>query len=170
MADLAGVIIGGFLTLAGSMTVQLWNTRQSRLTVRAAVRASIDGILRLYELRNFEKLLQQTIDRYKEGELKDWPIFLGSEELRADPILGTLGDKVGLLGAAAGDVVAFTNMVMGIDIDLRAIAKQQFDKLTLPERITLFENDLAVWVKARQLGQRLVQQLEHKTWLDGWVT
>ena len=90
--------------------------------------------------------------------MKDWPIFPGSEEVREDPILGTLGDKVGLLGAEAGDVVAFTNMVTGIDLDLRRIAKGQLDKLTPEERIKVFEGDLALWNRAETLGVDLVSR------------
>ena len=34
---------------------------------------------------------------------------------------------------AAGDVVAFTNMVTAIEINLRAIARKQLDRLTTPQ-------------------------------------
>jgi len=90
MADLSSVIVGGVLAIAGSMVPQLWKQRQSRLAVRAAVRASISGILEMYEARDFSGVLERTIDAYRQGTLQGWPIFPGSEELREDPILGTL--------------------------------------------------------------------------------
>ena len=80
---------------------------------------------------------------------------------------------MGLLGPEAGEVVAFTNMITGIDLDLCGVAKGQLEKLAVADRIRIFESDLAVWNRAKLLGQRLVKKLQYRNWTDTvreWVT
>jgi hypothetical protein len=165
MADLSSVIVGGAIGIAGSFGPLLWQQRQSRLALRAGVRASIYAILDMYATRDFAAIVRRAIDGWSAGTLNEWPTFAGSAELREDPILHRLGEKVGLLGDEAADVVAFTNMITGIDLDLRAIVKGELDRLTTPDRIRLFERDLTLWHEAERLGGELIRRLEYKSWL-----
>jgi hypothetical protein len=165
MADLSSVIVGGAIGIAGSFGPLLWQQRQSRLALRASVRASIYGILDMYATRDFAGIVRRSIDGWTAGTQNDWPSFAGSADLREDPILHRLGEKVGLLGNDAADVVAFTNIITGIDLDLRAIVRGELDHLTTPDRIRLFERDLTLWHEAERLGGELIRRLEHKSWL-----
>jgi hypothetical protein len=167
MADLSSVIVGGAIGIAGSFGPLLWQQRQFRLALRASVRASVFAVLDMYATRDFAGIVRRAIDGWTAGTLNDWPTFAGAADLREDPILHRLGKNVGLLGNDAPDVVAFTNMITGIDLDLRAIAKGELDRLTTQDRIRLFERDLTLWHEAERLGAELIRRLEHRSWLGG---
>jgi hypothetical protein len=164
MADVLSVIVGGAIGIVGSFGLSLWKERQSRLALRAAVRASISSILEMYAMREFGDNLQRYINYCREGQSEDWPIFAGAGEIREDPILHNLGDKVGLLGGEAGNVVVFTSMITGIDVDLAAMTNGEFDKVAAARRGQIFQKDLDLWNRAKTLGQDLMIRLGNRSW------
>jgi hypothetical protein len=51
-------------------------------------------------------------------------------------------------------------MLMGLRVDIKAMALGQMDNLTMPEKIGILERDLKIWNDTLALGQSLV------SWFD----
>jgi hypothetical protein len=60
----------------------------------------------------------------------------------------------------ARDAVAFANMLMGLRVDIKAMALGQMDNLTMPEKIGILERDFNIWNNMLALGQSLVSRLD----------
>ena len=86
--------------------------------------------------------------------------IFGAEDVR-DELQSALIGQLGYLEPdIARDAVAFANMLMGLRVDLKAMAFGQMDNLTIPEKIGILERDLNIWNDTLALGQSLVSRLD----------
>jgi hypothetical protein len=159
LGDLLGVLIGGFIGLAGSIVPYLWEKRRARKSARAMLRAYVSGILSMEQIRHYGSLYRQNLATLKSGNPLLMKIF-GAEDVR-DELQSALIGQLGYLEPdIARDAVAFANMLMGLRVDLRAMALGQMDNLTIPEKIGILERDLNIWNDTLALGQSLISRLD----------
>ena len=59
----------------------------------------------------------------------------------------------------ARDVVAFGYMLDGLRVDLKAMAVEQMDSLSVAEKIRILDNDLNLWNDTQALGRDLISRL-----------
>jgi hypothetical protein len=115
------------------------------------------------EIRRHADLYRGMVEDWRRGQQTAMPVIFGAEEPVPDPILQSLADKLGLLDDdVAADIAAFVNVKLGLEIDLRSIAKGAFSQLGLADRIRVVEQDLALWDKWLKQGDDLLDRLESR--------
>lgn len=160
MADIAGVIIGGAIALAGSFGAKFWDDRGQSRSLRAAFRAEIAVILRTAENRGLEALFRRYVAHWDETGTELPVILWGFDQIVADPILSANTGKIGSLGSdVAEDVGLFYGHTNAVRIDMLAFKNGSLGNLVPERRVDVVRNALATWDEAKIIGERLRRTL-----------
>jgi hypothetical protein len=160
VSDLAGVIIGGLIGLAGSVIPHFWEKRRAQKSARAIAGAYLSGILKMEEVRQHGSLYRQNLAALRAGASQSLLKIFGAEDYPNDELQTALIGQIGLLEPdVARDMVIFGNMLNGLRADLKAMALGQMDNLPTPEKIRILENDLKLWNDAQALGRDLMSRM-----------
>ena len=164
---LLAVIVGGLIAPVGSVIVGGWDRRQHRRSLATALRGEIATILAIAERRRYVEFFAGFLEAWKSGErLEVLPGIYGLDPKEADPVVAVNLERIGELEPAlAEDVVRFYATLQGIRQDIAAISRGDVE--TLQDRISLLEDDLALWRETDTLGKSLLNRLAKKPTLRG---
>jgi hypothetical protein len=156
---LIGVFVGGIIGIAGGLIPQMLTQHRAKNAAKAITRAYILGILRIEEIRQHAALYQQNLDALRAGTSTDLLRIYGAEDTN-DALQESLIDYVGLLEAdIAAAVVQFCNQLVGLRVDLKAMALGQLNQLSVQQKADILEKDLKLWNETQALGRNIVARL-----------
>lgn len=159
MNQAIGLIAGAALTLVGSFAAKLWDEWKQSSALRGAFRAEIAGLLSIAEARKHEQNAELLIAAWKAGSDVSLDIF-GTDLAFRDLVYHANVGKIGTIGRElAAQVAEFYMQLLAVRITLQSFENGRVQALPLQTRIAEVENALAIWLKAKEIGARLVTQL-----------
>jgi hypothetical protein len=163
MVDFWGVVLGGAVTLIGSIGVKWWDEWRQRRALRAAFGAEIEALINIVEIRKHEARAQEWLAKWRKGE--DYvPKMYGFDgaKMYEDPVYRSNLDKIGMLGAEAADAVQFYTNMIACRVNLRVFVTGEVKDFSIGKRIEWVESLLAVWQPTKALGLSLVKRLSSR--------
>lgn len=158
MNNILSVFLGGVLAIAGSSFVKWMEYSFERRSLRAAVKAEIDGLIEMFTRRGNDEMFRSAITSWRAEEDYDLYIFTLDENLT--PVYDANIGKVGMLGAdVAGDVVKFYDIIIGVKAELRAHINGQTHRMSHSHRADRLERLLDNWADAVALAETLNKRL-----------
>jgi hypothetical protein len=111
-------------------------------------------------IRQHGSLYRQNLEALRSGATKELLRIYGAADHTSDEMQKALIGQLGFLKSEdASDLVQFCNMLEGLRIDLKAMALNKMDALTLEQKIMIIESDSKLWDETLQLGRALVARL-----------
>ncbi len=160
---LAAVVVGGLLATGGNVLLSQWQARQRRLSLQRALRSEIRAVIEIAAVRGYETFYNGFLERWKAGHDHDRNPRIHGMKAELDPVMAANIERIGdLPPELAEDVVRFYSLVVGIRHDVVVIGAGEVE--SIQERIALVEEDLRLWAEAKNLGQSLLNRLQHRPW------
>jgi len=172
---LAGVGIGGLVTIVGNLVQTRYHELRSRKALAGSLAGEIEGIIRAVERRNYIDGLDRIIQRQREVRQRT-AAAPGQQSLVQAPIRITFPafgvrisfnyfsvfdkacDKIGVLGDISGEVALFYTLAKGIVEDLNSL-REGVQFLSVDEVIDFHQRlrDLLAeqLARGRQVADRL---------------
>jgi len=158
MNNLMSVFLGGFLTIACTSLVKWLEYSFERRSLRAAIKAEINGLIDMITRRGHGDMFQAAIQSWRAGE--EFDLYIFTLDANFTPVYDANIGKVGLLGAdVAGDVVKFYDIMIGVKAELRAHINGQTHRMSHAVRADRLEKLLEIWDEAMELAQALSKRL-----------
>ena len=158
MNNILSVFLGGVLAIAGTSLVKWLEFSFERRSLRAALKAEIDGLVDMFVKRGNDEMFRSAINSWRSDE--DYELYLFTLDENFTPVYAATIGKVGMLGAdVAGDVVKFYDIMIGVRAELRAHINGQTHRMTHSHRADRLEKLLEHWAEAVALAETLNKRL-----------
>jgi hypothetical protein len=158
MNNISSVILGGVLAIVGTSLVKWLEYSFERRSLRAAIKAEINGLIDMITRRGHGDMFRAAIQSWRAEE--EFDLYVFTLDANFTPVYDANIGKVGMLGAdVAGDVVKFYDIMIGVKAELRAHINGQTHRMSHAVRADRLETLLESWAEAIELAETLTKRL-----------
>lgn len=163
ISGLAGTIIGGCITYWLQRSQRQTDRAEERRALALGIAAEIDAYVELVEARNHSAAIRGFVALLRSGQNLPLSNLQRAEGKVRDyfPLFYTQLEKIGFLGEHAADLAKFYTRLAGVFATVESASAGRFDGYTIPNKITLLENELDLWENALRGGRAVAIQLKN---------
>lgn len=160
---LIGVGLGGFITYRVQEHALKFERDELRKNLSLAIAAEIEAYLEMIALRKHEEYAKSIIELNKKGIRtipKGWISGFEANRIPFPVIMANL-PNIGILGSICKNVVSFYSQSIAIRTTLISANEGIYDEATNADLAEIFEGELELWMKTKNLGKNIVNKLRN---------